>query len=240
MFQRIGRSDTLRHEVAEYIRKLIEERKLKPGDRLPTEREMAEQFGVSRTVVRDAVKTLSGLGVLEVKHGVGIFVVTPDSRSIARQLSGLLQYKEDTINNLFEVRMLLETSAAAWAAERRTREDLDRLFENVRSHKLISDSGDIRAMGELDRKFHVLVAESTGNPVIIRLMKNLLDLLVVSNQHTLTIAGRALQSVEEHEQIITAIEQQNAEQARRAMTKHLTSVVESLKQLNELNIKITS
>lgn len=220
------------------LRKLIEERKLKPGDRLPTEREMAEQFGVSRTVVRDAVKTLSGLGVLEVKHGVGIFVVTPDSRSIARQLSGLLQYKEDTINNLFEVRMLLETSAAAWAAERRTRENLDRLFENVRSHKLISDSDDVRAMGELDRKFHVLVAESTGNPVIIRLMKNLLDLLVVSNQHTLTIAGRALQSVEEHEQIITAIERQDAEQARLAMTEHLTSVFESLIQLNEFNIKI--
>lgn len=238
MFQRIGRSDTLRHEVAEYIRKLIEEGKLKPGDRLPTEREMAEQFGVSRTVVRDAVKTLSGLGVLEVKHGVGIFVVTPDSRSIARQLSGLLQYKEDTINNLFEVRMLLETSAAAWAAERRTREDMDLLFENVRSHKLISGSGDVKAMGELDRKFHVLVAESTGNPVIIRLMKNLLDLLVVSNQHTLTIAGRALQSVEEHEQVIMAIEQQKVEKARQAMTKHLTSVVESLNQLNEFSIKV--
>ena len=102
MFQRIGRTDTLRHEVTEYIKKLIEEGKIKPGDRLPTEREMAEQFGVSRTVVRDAVKTLTGIGILEVKHGVGIFAATPDSRFIARQLSGLVSNENDTIKNLLK------------------------------------------------------------------------------------------------------------------------------------------
>ncbi|MCG8403468.1 MAG: FadR family transcriptional regulator [Firmicutes bacterium] len=233
MFQRIGRSDTLRHEVVEYIRKLIEEGKLKPGDRLPTEREMAEKFGVSRTVIRDAVKTLTGLGVLEVKHGIGIFAAVPDSQSIARQLSGLLFYREDTINNLFEVRMLLETEAAGWAAERRNREDLELLFENARSHKSIAESGDVKTMGELDRSFHILVANATGNPVIIRLMKNLLDLFMVSNQQTLTITGRALQSVEEHRQICAAIKKKDVAKARLAMTKHLTSVVESLSELNE-------
>ena len=233
MFQRIGRSDTLRHEVVEYIRKLIEEGKLKPGDRLPTEREMAEKFGVSRTVIRDAVKTLTGLGVLEVKHGIGIFAAVPDSHSIARQLSGLLFYREDTINNLFEVRMLLESETAGWAAERRAREDLELLFENLRSHKSIAGSGDVKTMGELDRSFHILVANATGNPVVIRLMQNLLDLFVVSNQQTLTITGRALQSAEEHRQICAAIEQQDVAKARQAMTKHLTSVVESLNELNE-------
>ena len=151
MFQRIGRTDTLRHEVAEHIKKSIEEGKIKPGDRLPTEREMAEQFGVSRTVVRDAVKTLTGLGLLEVKHGVGIFVTTPDSKFIARQLSGLVSNENDTIINLFEVRMLLETAAAGWAAERHSEEDLQLLRENVQSHEALIKTNDINSLGEQDR-----------------------------------------------------------------------------------------
>jgi GntR family transcriptional repressor for pyruvate dehydrogenase complex len=228
MFQRIGRTDTLRHEVTEYIKKLIEEGKIKPGDRLPTEREMAEQFGVSRTVVRDAVKTLTGIGILEVKHGVGIFAATPDSRFIARQLSGLVSNENDTIKNLFEVRMLLETAAAGWAAERHTEEDLELLLQNIQSHEASVNVNSINSLGEQDRKFHVLVAKSTRNPVIIRLMKSILDLLEVSNRKTLTIEGRAQQSVEEHKDIFRAIEKRNVDEAQNAMKKHLYSVIDSL------------
>lgn len=232
MFQHIGRTDTLRHEVAEHIKKSIEEGKIKPGDRLPTEREMAEQFGVSRTVVRDAVKTLTGLGLLEVKHGVGIFVTTPDSRFIARQLSGLVSNENDTIINLFEVRMLLETAAAGWAAERHSEEDLQLLRENVQSHEALIKTNDINSLGEQDRKFHVLVAKSTRNPVIIRLMKSILGLLEVSNRKTLTIKGRAQQSVEEHKDIFHAIEKKDVEEAQQAMKKHLSSVMDSLKLID--------
>lgn len=228
MFKKIGRSDTLRHEVAEYIKKLIEQGKIKPGDRLPTEREMAEKFGVSRTVIRDAVKTLTGIGVLQVRHGVGIFAATPDSQLIAQQLSSLLYYDHDTISNLFEVRMVLETSAAGWAAERHSDEDLNKIGENLEIHQKVINKGDSATLGEIDRCFHMLVARSTKNPVTIRLMGNLLDLFQVSNRQTLSIPGRAMQSVQEHSTIFQAIAGKNKDMARENMKIHLLSILNSL------------
>lgn len=231
MFERIGRNDSLHHEVVEYVRKLVEEGRLKPGSRLPTEREMSEKFGVSRTVVRDAVKTLSGLGFVEVKHGVGIFVTQPDSKYLAEQLSRLLYRRGDTIYSLFEVRMLLETAAAAWAAERRNKDDLEVLAENVNSHlALVQANGNLAALGEIDRSFHLLVAKATGNHIVTNLMRSMLDLFAESNQRTLAIAGRARQSAEEHEAVYQAIAAEDADRAREAMATHLDSVLQSLEQ----------
>jgi|Deesub1362A_J573_1020465.scaffolds.fasta_scaffold00925_14 GntR family transcriptional repressor for pyruvate dehydrogenase complex len=231
MFERIGRNDSLHHEVVEYVRRLVEEGKLEPGSRLPTEREMSAKFGVSRTVIRDAVKTLTGLGFLEVKHGVGIFVAHPDSAYIGQQLSRVICYQSDTINNLFEVRMQLETAAAAWAAERRSKSDLELIAKNVSSHlALVTESGDLAALGDTDRSFHLLVAKASGNHIIARLMRSMLDILMVSNQRTLAIPKRAQQSAEEHQQIYRAIAAQNPGEAREAMKTHLNSVLQSLKQ----------
>jgi DNA-binding FadR family transcriptional regulator len=148
--------------------------------------------------------------------------------AVARQLSGLVSNENDTIKNLFEVRMLLETAAAGWAAERHTEEDLELLLQNVQFHEASVNVNSINSLGEQDRKFHVLVAKSTRNPVIIRLMKSILDLLEVSNRKTLTIEGRAQQSVEEHKDIFRAIEKRNVDEAQNAMKKHLSSVIDSL------------
>ncbi|WP_347488858.1 FadR/GntR family transcriptional regulator [Desulfoscipio sp. XC116] len=227
MFERIGRNNTLQNKVAEYISKLIEQGKIKSGDRLPTERDMAEKFGVSRTVVRDAVKTLAGIGVLEVRHGVGIFVATPDSQHIAKQLSGLLYNNQDTINNLIEVRMVLETAVAGWAAKRHSKEDLKNMAENLKSHEEIIKTGDLIAIGEIDRGFHLLLANSSKNPVAIRLMQNLLDLLQVSSRQTLTIEGRIKQSIEEHYDIYEAINEKDKQKAQEKMKVHLLSIANS-------------
>ncbi len=229
MFQRIGRSDTLRKEVAEYIKKLIADGRLKPGDRLPTEREMAERFGVSRTVIRDAVKTLSGNGLLSVQQGRGIFVNRLDSGFIARQLSGLMSHENDTISQIFEVRMILETAVVSLAAQRHTAADMQLLLKNLKAHQLLAKADNISKLGQQDREFHLLLAETTHNPLVIRLMKNILDLLEVSNNKTLAIPGRAKQSVMEHERIIEAIKQGNCEDAKEAMQMHLHSIEDSLK-----------
>lgn len=231
MFQRIGRSETLRNQVADYIRKLIRTGRLKPGDRLPTEREMAERFGVSRTVIRDAVKTLSGVGVLEVKHGIGIFVATVDSTVIASQLSSLLINENDTIKSLFKVRMVLETAAAGWAAESCTNEDRLRLKDFIAESRLLLDKkSESPAYHSNNRDFHLLVAEISANPVVVRLMRNMLDLFEETRHHTSNIPGRVDRSVEEHIEVLEAIYHGRAEEASRLMHSHLDSVLKSIKQ----------
>lgn len=231
MFPRIGRTDTLRNEVAEHIKGLVKNGQLKPGDRLPTEREMAQEFGVSRTVIRDAVKTLVGVGILEVKHGVGIFVGIMNSNTVARQLSSLLINENDTIENLFGVRMVLETAAAGWAAEKKTHSDLPRIFNFIKeSKRLLIESNDLESYWLHDHNFHLLVAELSANPVAVRLMENLLDLLQETRHLSIAIPGRNNLSVEEHIKILEAILQGQAETARLMMQGHLDSVLKSIKQ----------
>lgn len=231
MFPRIGRTDTLRNEVAEHIKGLVKNGQLKPGERLPTEREMAQKFGVSRTVIRDAVKTLVGVGILEVKHGVGIFVGIMNSNTVARQLSSLLINENDTIENLFGVRMVLETAAAGWAAEKKTHSDLPRIFNFIKeSKRLLIESNDLESYWLHDHNFHLLVAELSANPVAVRLMENLLDLLQETRHLSIAIPGRNNLSVEEHIKILEAILQGQAETARLMMQGHLDSVLKSIKQ----------
>ncbi len=232
MFPQIGRKKTLRNEVASYLKELIKSGKLQPGDRLPTEREMAEKFGVSRTVIRDAVKTLSGIGILEVKHGIGIFVARANPQIIARQLSSLLVNESDTIENLFEVRLVLETAAARWSAKRCTEEYRQRITNFIaESNNLIeSKKIDVKSYRENDQEFHMLVSEMTGNPVVVRLMSSMLDLLKKSRDLTHTIPGRPDLSIKEHIKILEAIYHGKEDEASLLMQAHLVSVLNSIKQ----------
>jgi len=231
MFEKIGRNASLKNQVAEYIKNLIKNGKLKPGDRLPTEREMAEKFGVSRTVIRDAVKTLSGVGILKVKHGLGIFVAKVDVDIIARQLSSLLFNESDTVDNLFEVRMELETVAAGWAAERCTEEARAKISQFTKeSQALLNSNGESDSFQQYDQEFHLLVSEMTGNPVVVRLMRSMLDLLEEARSHTLHIPGRFDLSVQEHIKVLEAIYKGNTDRAKSAMHDHLLSVLNSIKE----------
>lgn len=230
MFTRIGRNITLKQEVAEHIKELIKTGKLNSGDRLPTEREMSEMLGVSRTVIRDAIKTLSGVGILEVKHGVGTFVATVDGDIIARQLSTLLFNDSDTIENLFEVRMELETAAVGWAAERCNDEAKEKINDFIKeSLQLLNSDCDSKHYILHDQEFHLLIAALSGNPVVVRLMRNMLDLLDETRVHTLNIPGRFDLSVKEHVKILESIYKGDQDEAKKEMHDHLVSVYESIK-----------
>ncbi|MEG6521266.1 FadR/GntR family transcriptional regulator [Desulfotomaculum sp. 1211_IL3151] len=224
---RIGRSESLRTEVADYIRNLIATGQLKPGDRLPTERDMAENFGVSRTVIRDAVKTLAGIGLLDVKHGVGIFVATPDGSVVGQHLSQLLQYHLETLEHIYEVRILLEKAAAFWAAQRCTPEDYIKLKNLLEEAHNVDEADYPDRFAELNRNFHILVAEASQNPVVAIMTENILDMLEHTTVETHRIPGRAVRSIDEHERVLTAIIEHKAEEAKKVMEEHLSSVLET-------------
>ena len=207
------------------IQAWIAENGLEAGDRLPPERELAGQFGVSRKVVRDAIKTLSGRGILRARRGAGNFVADPQEGApagLAGTLAGGLQLGGEGFGDLFEVRKVLEAQAAHWAARRRSDHHVGRLREIV--EEAYHHADDPVVLNETDARFHVAVAEASQNLVLVRVMFALLDLLASIRRETLDIAGRARLSLDEHERIIEEIEAQDPEAAREAMLAHLISV----------------
>jgi len=220
---------SLKSKAVEKIKAYVVTHRLKPGDRLPPERKMADDFHVSRTVVRDAVKTLDGLGILEVRHRVGIFVANFDGDRLAKHLTGRLILNRHTAESLFQVRQVLETAIARWAAENCNEigaEKLKRVLAETK--KCLSQNNGNAWFGELDRKFHILLAEISDNPVVLELMTNLLSYLRVYSQYTHSIQGRVSESAKQHESIIQAVCAQDPHKACEAMDDHLRSVYDAL------------
>lgn len=224
MFEPIHDNRALSEKIISQISDALVRGELKPGDRLPPERELAEQFGVSRTVIRDAVKTLAGRGILHVRHGAGIFVATSEENMIGRlgALSDILPVQGTGLQDLFEVRKVLEVEGAEWAARSRNAYHLERLrgiLDDAYQH-----SDDPEVLSEKDAQFHVAIAEASQNLVLVRVMLTLLDLLAQSRRESLSIPGRAKLSLRDHERIVEEIEAQKPGKAREAMLNHLTSV----------------
>ena len=224
VFEPVHDNRALSEKIIAQISDALVSGELKPGDRLPPERELAEQFGVSRTVIRDAVKTLAGRGILHVKHGAGIFVTTSEENAIGRlgALSDILPLQGVSLRDLFEIRKVLEAEGAEWAARRRNDYHLKRLRGILED--AYRNSENIEVLSERDAQFHVAIAEASQNLVLVRVMLILLDLLAQSRRESLSIPGRAKLSLKDYERIVEEIEAQRHEGARETMLEHLTSV----------------
>src|SRR5665648_650835 len=206
----------------------INNEKLNPGDKLPPERELCTVFSVSRTVIRDALKMLVGLGVVTIRHGMGAYINEVNGDEDVSHLAALLQISRGTVEELFQVREIIESQAVIWCTENANEEDLRLLQHIVRKGKELGDADESK-LALLDAEFHLKIVESAGNRVLMRLMINLLDLLGENRARALMVTGRQRLSVLEHEKIYEAIEQRDPELARRRMLNHLTNVREAIK-----------
>lgn len=233
MFEPISTKVSLRDQIVQNILEKIDGGELKAGDKLPAERELAELYNISRTTIRDALRTLAGLGVVSIQHGRGIFISAGEGSALGQLLFGSFLSKPDTIIALFEVRRTLESAAAAWAAERATPDQRRELQVLLASAKQEGESIVPHQAALADQAFHTLLVTSTQNPIAARIMINLLDVLEEARKESLVIAGRAWQSVNEHQQIVEAIIHRDPDRARAAMIAHLNSVERAiLKNLN--------
>ncbi|WAH38382.1 FadR/GntR family transcriptional regulator [Alicyclobacillus dauci] len=225
MFQPVSDNMALSQKIVSQFTDAMIRGELKPGDRIPPERELATMFGVSRTAIRDAIKILSGQGLLQVRHGVGIFVTAGKPMS-----SDVFDVTHGNLRDLFDIRKVLETEAAAWAATRAEPDHIARL-ESILQDALDHQS-DLARLAERDAQFHVAVAEASQNMLLVRVMWTLLDALAESRQASLSVPNRAQQSLLEHKTIVDAIRQHDVQSARAAMHLHLSSVEESVVHKN--------
>lgn len=233
MFRAVHDHSSLSEKITAQITDAVVGGQLTPGSRLPPERELAEQFGVSRTVVRDAIKTLAGRGFLQVRHGSGIFVATAEE-----SVAGCLEMLSDTLilqgtglQDLFDVRKTLEVRTAELAAKLRTPDQVERLRTLV--EEAYEHLDEPKVLSKRDAQFHVAIAEASQNLVIVRVMLTLLDLLAKSRLESLSIPGQAKRALEDHEHIIQAIEAQDAVQAKDAMLSHLNRTEDAILSMRE-------
>lgn len=215
----------LYEQVVDRIREQVLAGEIKSGDQLPNERKLAERFGVSRTVIREAMKTLIQNGLVEVRRGQGTFVVDGTARALKQSLQLMMGFiSEDRIAAMVEIRELLEPEIAARAATRRTDQDLDALREAIR--EMDAAAGEVGAFIDADNRFHVALALATHNKFVPGLLDSVVDLLQELRGRIFAVSGGPSRGQYHHRKILEAVEAGDPEAARSAMLRHLAQVRE--------------
>jgi len=235
------RQRRLSDDIVEQLEGMILEGTLKSGERLPAERALAEQFGVSRPSLREAIQKLVAKGLLISRQGGGNYVVESLGSTFSDPLLHLLENNPEAQRDLLEFRQTLEASCAYYAALRATEVDRERLtaaFEELQDCYTRSDEVSRAEEGATDARFHLAIAEASHNAVLLHTIRGLFDLLkrnVVTN-----IGGMYQQRTEtrdmlinQHRDLYLAIIEGRAEQAREVSTRHLLYVQEVLEEVRQ-------
>jgi GntR family transcriptional regulator, transcriptional repressor for pyruvate dehydrogenase complex len=213
-------------EVAAQISRLIEAGRLKPGDRLPPERDLAEMFGVSRTSVRDAIRVLEMRGLVEPRHGEGTVVKQVPIDAIVIPLADALVSSKNLTADLFDMRKMLEPPLARAASLRATAEDLKTMKDILRRQAERVRAGEVAI--EEDNAFHYQIARAARNQVVLAVMDVVMELLQESRARSLQGPGRAEKSLDGHRRILLAIRNGDPDLAVEAMRLHIEEIEQVL------------
>ncbi len=221
----------LRQRVVGHIVELIRTGNLRPGDRLPPERELVEIFSISRPSLREAMRALSTLGIVESRHGGGTFVTALDARTLLAPLDIFLQLSQVNIEDTFESRRIIEIEIVRKAAAQAKRADIADLKEMIAAHvKIQKDPVGFRI---LDSRFHEKISAIAGNAVLQRVAYGLYNMDLHIRRRATAEPGLIAQSTEDHARIAAAIAAHDPDQAAAAMAQHLRHIKESTQRTME-------
>ncbi len=216
------KSTRIYEEIVRQVKQLISEGRFKSGDRLPPERELAEKFVVSRTSVREALRALESLGLIDIRPGEGTFVREVSIDALIGPLALLMTSQREAVGELFEARRVLEPAIAALAASRATPDEVQEM------ERILEDQAREIAEGRTglaqDAAFHAAIGTAAHNRAITRLVHAIMDLLTQSREESINTPGRPTRSHQDHRRIVQAIARRNSAAARQAMLDHLVAV----------------
>ena len=219
--------DTLWEQIAARLLSMLKERQLRPGDKLPPERELAAMMQVSRPSLREALRALSMMNVLEIRQGAGTFVTSLEPELLVEHLDFVLSLDDSTFVKLFEARKILEVGIVALTATRITDEELAELEAGlVRSQEAL---GDPVAFLQADVALHKTITQAAQNPILSRISDSIGKLSFASRRRTVEISGIREQTLEDHRAIVTALQARDPEAAQQAMLRHLNNVEQRMR-----------
>jgi GntR family transcriptional regulator, transcriptional repressor for pyruvate dehydrogenase complex len=237
MFKVVPRELNLTGRVTSELEALIVGNRLQPGDRLPAVRELAEQYGVSRTVIREAIGALAARGLLEVRHGSGTVVSRPSAEVVTQSMRLYLRSGEPKLDyaKVSQVRRILEVEIASLAAENRTPEDLAVMEENVGAMaQMVSqeevDQVERERFVRNDLAFHDALAQATHNELFPLILNSIADIMFEVRQLGFYVPGAPSHALEAHRLIFERVRAGDPAGARQAMEDHLEVSAEILRQ----------
>jgi GntR family transcriptional repressor for pyruvate dehydrogenase complex len=212
-------------DIVQQVLTLIENGKLKRGDQLPSERELTEAFKVSRTTVREAIRTLESMKLLQCRQGNGTYVLASSEEALIQPLAAALFNANDNIRDIFYIRKIIEPHVASLAAENATPQEVEEMEKILHEQEACIGRGG--SVLETNTLFHNRLAGATKNRVIERLLLALIDLLHQAREDYLSEDernARAKRSLEGHQQILTAIKNGDCDGALTLMLQHLEDI----------------
>jgi GntR family transcriptional repressor for pyruvate dehydrogenase complex len=213
----IARPPSLVEKVCEQLAQIVRRDQQEDDGWLPTERELSAQLGVSRSVVREAIKRLESQGLVEIQHGIGIRAVDRLHKPLNTSLELLIPDEDERLRQLNETRLALEPESAWLAAEHAT---AGQLRELRRIHQQLIEAPDNARAIEADMAFHRALAESSGNQIFRLILDSLADVGLASRRRTIGRVGKQT-AIEHHADILAAIEKRDGNAAAAAMRHHL-------------------
>ena len=209
-------------QIAAQIQELIEQGKLKHGDQLPPERELAKVFQVSRHSVREAFRTLEEKNLLRSRVGSGTYVILEDESSVVELLTRAIQREKGKLADIFEFRRMIEPQIARGAAENASKKDISAISKILNYQR--DTKGEIEEFIELDKAFHLALARATGNEVLFHIVERINDILSESRAKIIQNPTRMKHSIKGHENILEALRRGDPGMAYHAMHSHLIEV----------------
>ncbi len=213
--------DRVSQVIVDQIKLLIRDGRLQPGDRLPSERELCQRFGVSRVTVREALRVLEAGGLLTIRVGAhgGAFLTRPSTERLSEGLADLISISTLTAANVTEARIIVELGILPLAVERATNDDIDSLFAMVDEAESALEAGTYGV--EMSAAFHIRVAECTHNPAITMLVQSFHGPLLMSLAESHQSAPMGHRGVDEHRKLAQAIKDRDLDTARKIASTHL-------------------
>jgi GntR family transcriptional repressor for pyruvate dehydrogenase complex len=205
-------------QVVEHVRREIEAGRLRPGDRLPPERELAQAMGLSRPSLRSGLRTLQTMGIITSRRGAGTFIAEGPPQLGKAPLQFQAALHGFTLDQMYEARRILEVGASGLAATRGTGEDMAAMADELTG--MFASLDEPQAFLRHDLAFHRAVAKGSGNPIVAAIIGTLAEIIWETGRINMT--GFSLrESAETHRRIYDAIRSRNPERARRQMSEHL-------------------
>ncbi len=223
--------ETASFRIARQILSLIKEKNLQPGDRLPPERELASLMKVSRPSLREALRTLQIMNIIENRHGSGNYVTSLEPKRLIEHFEAVFALEDSTYSELFEARKILETGITEIAAHRITDEQINALKSVISEARKQVDNPD--AFLQLDLELHSIILKATGNSILELFMTSVNQLSLYSRKRTSERPEIRRQTLGDHRAIVNALESRDVKKSRAAMLKHLERVEKRLERMGE-------
>ncbi|MFT9819461.1 FadR/GntR family transcriptional regulator [Lysinibacillus sp. NPDC056185] len=219
--------------IVDQIREYFLNGELQPGEKLPTERELASRFNVSRTSVREALRKLEIKGIIEIKQGSGSFIKAPDFHSLGEELSStIIKTEKKLIYEMLELRQILEVECAFLASQRATSEDLERIGKAL--EMMDRAKNDVELGIQADLSFHINIVLASHNSIFLQLFQTLSehmqDTIRATRRQRLKDPERTQETIDEHKEIYLAIAAGDANQAKQLMEKHIKQIRRELSE----------